>query len=94
MVKKNDFTITREDSDTNNLHDDNDKIDFGTYKLPAKRNRADPPPFPEFTDKYKESDCLELYRQRDVAWVLIGFLGDKLYREMSIHERYITHGNV
>ena len=29
-----------------------DKINFGTYKIPPIRSRAQPPPFPEFSDKY------------------------------------------
>ena len=76
-TERNDCAIMRDEA---NLHDDN-KVDFGIYRIPVKRNRADPPSFPEFTDKYKESDCLNVCRQRDFAWVLAGFLGERLYRE-------------
>ena len=55
---------------------------FSTFRIPTKRNRKLPPPFPEFSDECKRSDLLVLFWQRNIAWVLVSYSGGRFYRDL------------
>ena len=53
---------------------DNVKPDHGSFKIP--KQRTPPPSFPEFKDEHKGSAVLSEAMERNVAWVLLGAVGD------------------
>ena len=58
---------------------------FGRFKIPPAKQRSNPPPFPDFSDKYKGSNLLELSLQHDIAWVLISSIGKEMYEMINPH---------
>ena len=60
-----------------------DTMNFGTFRIPSKRNRKQPPSFPEFSDKYKSFKLLDVSLRRGIAWVLVSCIGEKCYRELN-----------
>ena len=65
-----------------------EEIDFGNYKISKKRKSI--PSFPEYEDKYYNSDILDKSFQRDIAWALLNAVGNdcvkKLKPEVNIDE--------
>ena len=65
-----------------------EEIDFGSYKISKKRKSI--PSFPEYEDKYYNSDILDKSFQRDIAWALLNAVGNdcvkKLKPEANIDE--------
>ena len=65
-----------------------EEIDFGNYKISNKRKSI--PSFPEYEDKYYNSDILDKSFQCDIAWALLNADGNdcvkKLKPEANIDE--------
>ena len=53
------------------------KPDYGSFKIPKQRTL--PPSFPEFEDDYKDSAVLSEAMECNIAWVLLGAVGDIVY---------------
>ena len=73
-------------SDNDSLPDEENKekkVNFGNFRIPIQRNRKPPPSFPEFSDKYKTSELLDVALQRDIAWVMVGCIGEKCNRDLN-----------
>lgn len=58
---------------------DQEEPDYGTFKIPKKR--APPPSFPDFNDDYRDSKLLADALQRNIAWVIVGTVGDDCLEE-------------
>lgn len=71
-------TAAHKQSDLSNIID-NVKPDYGSFKIP--KQRAPPPSFPEFEDEYKDSSVLSEAMERNIAWVLLGAVGDTCQEE-------------
>ena len=52
---------------------DQQEADYGSFKIPKKR--APPPSFPDYTDDYRDT------LKRNIAWVLVGTVGDDCLEE-------------
>ena len=55
---------------------------FGDYKIPKKKRKS-PKSFPEFTDKYLNSSLLDDPLSRDIAWVLVAYLGKTVLQKID-----------
>ena len=58
---------------------DQEEPDYGLFKIPKKR--APPPSFPDFTDDYIETQLLDDALKRNIAWVLVGTVGNDCLKE-------------
>ena len=59
----------------------NENIDFGYYKIPKAKRRQSPKQYPQFTDEYSKSTLIENSLYKDIAWVLVGYLGKSFLKE-------------
>eukprot|EP00794_Sanderia_malayensis_P008248 gene8248-9129_t len=57
-----------------------DEFNYGHYKIPKKR--ASPPSFPEFEDIYSNTDHLKKSLHKDIAWVVVGAVGDGCIKQI------------
>ncbi len=60
---------------------DNEKQDYGCYKIP--RNRKDPPVFPDHVDEFEDSPLIEKALQKDFAWALTNAIGAECLKEVN-----------
>ena len=74
------------DADMNQMQEEVEKNieepDFGNYTIPKKKRKS-PKPFPGFTDRYYNSKLLDDSLYRDIAWVLVGYLGKGFLQEVE-----------
>eukprot|EP00794_Sanderia_malayensis_P020787 gene20787-22825_t len=57
-----------------------DEFNYGHYKIPKKR--PSPPPFPAFEDIYSNTDHLKKSLHKDIAWVVVGAVGDGCIKQI------------
>ena len=69
------------------------ETNFGHFKIPKKTKRKGPKSFPDFTDKYFNPPLLDESFNRDIAWVLVGYLGKNFIEEVNIETSSEVIGN-
>ena len=73
-------TERREEIVQNNIVDD-EKQDYGSYKIP--RNRKDPPSFPDHIDEFENSPLIEESLKKDFAWALTNTIGTECLMDVQ-----------
>ena len=59
--------------------DEDEKADFGEFKIPKKR--ASPPRIPNSNDEFANVELLNLSLEKHIAWVLLSAVGNNILEE-------------